>query len=146
MKGPMHHFPHALGLVNLRHPFADWPEHAAVVHLLKRAALHKTPAHLPDEQEERGAVLKRRMQPDGSLAGARRTGHKTHPRLATGFGIGLGHKSGRAFVATHDQAHGVAVVVQRIHRVQKTFAGHAKHGVYVLGDQSVNQQARACGV
>ena len=146
MKRPLHHFPHAFGVVDLRHPFADRAKHAAVVHFLKRAALHKASAHLPNKQDQRRAVLKRGMQPDGSLASAGCARHKTHAGLAAGFGIGLGHKRGRTFMAAHNQAYRVAVVVERVHGVQKAFARYAKHGVHALGEQGVNQQARACGV
>ena len=88
--GVGHQLRDAAGVVDLRDPFGERAEHAAVINLLEAVAVGFLERDLADEQQQRRAVLLGHVHADGAVTGARAARHHggggTSGELAVGFG------------------------------------------------------------
>ncbi|MNX91402.1 hypothetical protein D3C86_1234780 [compost metagenome] len=143
-EGAVHVFGDARGAVDLRHPLAELPEHAAVVDFLKRFALDHVVAHLAHQHDKRRGILKRRLHADagvGSAGPARNHADAWPPRQ---LAVGFGHERGCALVAARHQADPFLFRVERIQDVQIAFTGNAENGVHAVFQQRPHHMLAAC--
>jgi len=143
VKGLADQLGNPLGLVDLRHPFGERPEHAAEIDLLEGLALDLVARDLADEQDHRRRILHRGVDRDRGVGGARPAGDEADARPARQLAIGLGHVAGAAFLAAGDQPDGVARVVERVEHRQEAFARHAEGEVDAMALQGIDQDLAA---
>lgn len=88
----VHVFGDARGAVDLRHPFAELPEHAAVIDFLEGLALDHVIADLAHQHDKRRGILKRRLHADAGIGGARPARDHADARPACQFAVRFGHE------------------------------------------------------
>ncbi len=143
MKRVAHHFRHALGTVDLRHPFRHLPVHAAVVNLLERFALRDRAVDLADKQNKRRRILERGMNTDTRVGRARAARDETNAGTAGQFTVSLGHVGGAAFLAADHELDFVTRIVERIESGEIAFTRHTEHHVDAVHFERVNQELPA---
>ncbi|MNI39954.1 hypothetical protein D3C73_941530 [compost metagenome] len=88
----VHVFGDARGVVDLRHPFAELPEHAAVVDFLERFALDHVVAHLAHQHDKRRGILEGRLHADAGIGGAGPARDHANARPASQLAVRFGHE------------------------------------------------------
>jgi hypothetical protein len=130
-------FGRALRSHDLRGPFRDRPEHAAIVDFLKRVAPQVASRDLPDEENQRHAILLCCVHGDRRIA---RTGSATHARDARSASqarICQRHETGARLVTTSDGVY-VGSAPERIQQADIAFAGDAENAIDAVGDETVD--------
>ena len=134
---------HALGHVDLRHPFGERRVHLAEIDFLERLAVDLMARHLADQHDHRGRILERGMHADRGVAGAGPARHQQHARLAGQFAVGFGHERGAALLAAGDEAD-LGSVVERVEHLEIALAGDAeRHPDAVRAQRGDDQLAAA---
>ena len=139
MKRVAHHFRHALGTVDLRHPFRHLPVHAAVVDFLERLALGHCVVDLTDEQNHRRRVLERGMNADARVGRAGPARDKADAGPASQFAVSVGHIGGAAFLAADHEPDVVARFIKSVEHRQVAFTGHAESHIDTVHFERVHQ-------
>ena len=129
----------ALGIVDLRHPFRQRPEHPAIIHLLEALAVRLGKRDLADEQQHRRRVLKRHMHANGAMARPRPARHKRRRRPPGQLAIGLGHIHRPSLKPARYQLGLLGHPVQPVEHIQIALARHGKHMVDPLRHQGIGQ-------
>ena len=142
VEGTAHVLGDALGVVDLGHPLRHLAVHAAVVHLLERLAVHHPAAHLADDEDERGRVLERDVDPGRRVRRPRPAGDHAHPGPAGELAVRLGHHRRSALLAAH---HGgdAGEVVQPVEHREKALAGHQEDPIAALNGELVGEDPPA---
>jgi hypothetical protein len=137
MKGARDELRDAGRIVDLGRPFGNGAEHRPVVELLEGLALAHVARDLPDEQNHRGRILPRDMQPGGRVGGAGAARHEANARRPGSLADRLRHHGGAAFLpADRDGDRGV---MHGIERRDVAFAGNAKNMAHAVHHQLVDQ-------
>jgi hypothetical protein len=143
VEGTRHVLGQAVGALHFGHPLGHaqraGAEHLAVVEFLEGFAVALVAGHLAHEQDQRRAVLERRVHTDAGVGGTRPAGHEADARPAAELALRLGHEGGAAFLPAGHEADAVAVFVKAVQHGQVAFARHAEGGVHALGDQGFHQ-------
>jgi hypothetical protein len=132
----------ALAEVDLRHPFGQRREHPAEIDLLKRLAVELVARHLADQHDHRRRILKRRVNADRRVAGARPARHQQNPGPAGELAVGLGHEGGAAFLAAGDKPD-LRRVVERVEHFEIALAGDAEGHLRAMRAQRRDHQLAA---
>ena len=130
-------------ILDLDHPLGHLAEHAAVVDLLEGLAVGRLARHLADQQDHGRRILEAGMQSDAGIGGTRTARDEGDAGLAGELAVGLGHVGRPAFLAADDEAHGVALGVERVERRQVAFARHAEDRIGAVNAQLVDQDLSA---
>ena len=136
-----HHLGDALGVIDLRDPFRQRPEHAPVVDLLERLPLGVPARDLTDEEHERRAVLKGRVDSDRRLRRSRTSRHEADPRPSRELPERLGHVGRAGLVPARDVADGA--VDQAVEDVDVALPGNAEREVGAVERQLVDEDPAA---
>ena len=134
-------FRDALRLVDLRHPLGERAEHPAIVHLLECVASGVLMRDLPDEQQQRRAVLHSDMHADRAVARAGPARH--HRRRGAPFQLAerLGHVHRAGLEAAGHQLQLLAHVVEAVEHIEIALARHSEYMVDALRDQGIGERA-----
>ena len=116
---------HALGHVDLRHPFRERRVHLAEIDFLKRLAVDLVTRDLTDQHHHRRRILVRGMDADRGVARAGAARHEQHAGLAGQFAVGLGHE-GRAALLPAGHEADFGGVVERVEHFEIALAGDAE--------------------
>ena len=116
---------HALGHVDLRHPFGERRVHLAEIDFLKRLAVDLVARDLTDQHDHRRRILVRGMDADRGVARAGAARHEQHAGLAGQFAVGLGHE-GRAALLPAGHEADFGGVVERVEHFEIALAGDAE--------------------
>ena len=125
LKRLVQQFGHALGHVDLRHPFGERRVHLAEIDFLKRLAVDLVARDLPDQHDHRGRILVRGMDADRGVARAGAAGHEQHAGLAGQLAVSLGHE-GRAALLPAGHEADFGRVVERVEHFEIALAGDAE--------------------
>ena len=88
----------------------------------------------------------RRVYADGRIGRARTTRHQANTGFAGEFGVRLGHEGRTTFLPANDKSKIVSVAIKTVKHAEIAFTGHAKSGVYTVGNQCIsNQMATGTG-
>ena len=141
VEGAAHEFGNAAGIVDLRHPFGELAEHAAIVDLLEGLALQRVARDLADEEDERRRILHRHMEAGAGVAGAGAARHHAKAGLPRELAIGVRHHRRAAFLAAGDEADRVGVV-ERVEHGEVALAGNAEHGIGAVDLELIDENLR----
>jgi hypothetical protein len=133
---------HALGLVDLGHPFGHLAEHAPVVDLLEGLALGHVAGDLADEQNHRRRVLEGDVHPGGRVGGAGSTGDHADPGTARQLAGRFCHHR-RAALLTAGRDRDFRRIVKRIEHREIAFTRHAEDVIGAMHPQGLDQQLSA---
>ena len=135
-----HVFWNPAGILDLRRPLGERPEHLPVVDFLKRFAVEERAIDLADEEHHRRRVLHRRVHADARMRGARAAGHEADARPACQPAVGLRHVRRGAFVLADDDVE-LGGVVERVQDIEITLAGNAERPVGAVDSETVDENA-----
>ena len=120
----------AVGVVDLHDGLGRAAEDQGVVHLLERLPAQECPGHLPDDEQQRRAVLVGGVQGDARVRRARTARDEADGGPAGELAGSLGHVGCRGLVPRGDQTGYVVAgpqVVERVKDGQEALARHAGH-------------------
>ena len=98
---------------------------------------------LPNQQQQRGRILVRRVDTNAGMARAGPAGHQADPGSAGELARRFRHVGGAGLVAARDQAEGVAAIEERVEDGQVALAGNGEDGVYPVNQELVGEDCAA---
>ena len=131
----------ALGVIDLRDPLRQRPEHAPVVDLLERLPLGVPARDLPHEEHERRSVLEGRVDADGRLRRSRTARDEADPGPSRELPVRLGHVRRARLVPARDVADGA--VEQAVQDVDVALAGYPEREVDAVKRELVDEDPAA---
>ena len=114
LKGLRHHRGNVVGALNLLCPFGKWRKHRLEIDLLKGLTPEVTAFHLPQQQNHRRRILKRRVHPNRCLRRAWPARRQTDPGTTRQLAPRLGHMRRRRLVARGHKMDRVAMLPEPI--------------------------------
>ena len=124
-------------IVDLGRPFGDGAEHRPVIELLEGLALAHVARDLPDEQDHRGRILARHMQPGRRIGGAGAAGDEADAGRPGRLADRLRHHGGAALLPA--DRHRDGPVVQGIERRDIALARHAEDVAHAVQHELIDQ-------
>ena len=152
MKRPRDVLGQAVGALHLGGPLGHaqgaWPEDLPVVEFLERLTVALIRSHLPNQQDQRHAVLEGGVHTNGGVGGTRPPGDTTDTWPACQPGVGIGHEGRPTLLPTGDEPDVPAVLVKAVGHREIALAGHTEDGVDTLGDERLDEgmPGRARGI
>ena len=130
-----------LGAVDLGGPLGERPEHLAIVELLEGLASGRGTRDLPDQQQHRRRVLKRRVDAHARMSGARSAGHQTDTGTTGELAVRLGHVRRTLLVARDDQLQ--RRVVERIEDGEVALARNSERQLGAVQHELIDEDLTA---